>query len=142
MKLNDIMTQMVIKIHPQESVDVAARILTHYNIGALPVCDDRGELVGIVTDRDMVTRCMAAGRAPERTAVREVMTTRVVHATPEMDVSVAAHLMGREQVRRLPVVDGNKLCGMVSVGDLAARDEINYDAAEALGEICVNLSQK
>ena len=142
MKLKDIMTRSVVKIHPEESVDVAARMLTHYNIGALPVCDDHDHLVGMVTDRDMITRCVASGRPAEKTSVRDVMTARVVSATPDMDTGAAAHLMGREQVRRLPVVEQGKLCGMVSVGDLAAREEINYDAAEALGEICVNLSQK
>ena len=142
MKLKEIMTRSVVQIHPDESVDVAARMLTHYNIGALPVCDDRGKLVGMVTDRDVVTRCIASGLAPEKTCVKDVMTGRVISATPDMDTGVAAHLMGREQVRRLPIVAQGKLCGMVSVGDLAAREEINYDAAEALGEICTNLSQK
>ena len=142
MKLKDVMTQSVVKIHPQERVDVVARILTHYNIGALPVCDEHDKLVGMITDRDVVTRCIASGRVPEKTCVKEVMTGRVVCATPDMDTGAAAHLMGREQVRRLPIVDHGKLCGMVSVGDLASREEINYDAAEALGEICTNLSQK
>lgn len=142
MKLKEIMTRSVVQVHPNESIDVAARILTHYNIGALPVCDDQGKLVGMVTDRDVVTRCIASGLPPEKTCVRDVMTGRVISATPDMDTGVAAHLMGREQVRRLPVVDQGKLCGMVSVGDLAACEEINYDAAEALGEICTNLSKK
>lgn len=142
MKLKEIMTRSIIKIHPDEGVDVAARMLTHYNIGVLPVCNERDDLIGIVTDRDIVTRCVASGHLPEKTCVREVMTARVVSASPEMDTGVAAHLMGREQVRRLPVVEAGKLCGMVSVGDLAAREEVNYDAAEALGDICINLSQK
>ena len=121
---------------------MAARMLTHYNIGALPVCDDGDNLIGMITDRDLITRCIAAGHSPEKTRVREVMTARVISAAPEMNTGAAAHLMGREQVRRLPVVEQGKLCGMVSVGDLASREEINYDAAEALGGICVNLSQK
>ena len=139
MKLKDIMTRSVVKIHPQERVDVAARMLTHYNIGAMPVCDEQGKLVGMVTDRDVVTRCIASGRSPENTSVQD---GRVICAAPDMDTGVAAHLMGREQVRRLPIVEQGKLCGMVSIGDLAACEEINYDAAEALGEICTNLSQK
>jgi CBS domain-containing protein len=79
---------------------------------------------------------------PGKTCVKEVMTTRVISAGPEMEIGAAAHLMGREQVRRLPVLEAGKLCGMVSVGDLAAREDINYEAAEALGEICINLCQK
>ena len=142
MKLKDIMNQTVIKISPRESVAVAARLLANHNIGALPVCKSDGEICGMVTDRDLVTRCLAATRTPEQTPVRDVMTSRIVTASPDMDVGVAAHLMGREQVRRLPVVEDGKLCGMVSVGDLAGREESSYDAAEALEGICSNLSQK
>ena len=112
------------------------------NIGALPVCSTDGKLCGVVTDRDLVTRCMAANRSPEKTKVQDVMTGRIVCASSDMDVAVAAHLMSREQVRRLPVIDNGQLCGMVSVGDLAGREECSYDAAEALEGICSNLSKK
>ena len=142
MKLRDIMSQNVINVHPQESVAVAARLLANHNIGALPVCGQDGKVYGMVTDRDLVTRCIAANRSPEQTKVQDVMTSRIVSASSNMDVAVAAYLMGREQVRRLPVIDDGKLCGMVSVGDLAGREESSYDAAEALEGICSNLSQK
>ena len=142
MKLKDIMSQNVIKIHPKESVAVAARLLESHNIGVLPVCEENGRLCGVVTDRDLVIRCMAANRLPEQTKVRDVMTGRVVSVTPDMDVSAAAYLMGREQVRRLPVLQDGKLCGMVSVGDIAGREESSYDAVEALEGICANLSTK
>lgn len=142
MKLKEIMSQNVISIHPRESVAVAARLLAKHNIGVLPVCSSDGKLCGMVTDRDLVTRCMAANRAPEQTKVQDVMTGRIVCASSDMDVAVAAHLMGQEQVRRLPVIDDGKLCGMVSVGDLAGREESSYDAAEALEGICSNLSKK
>ena len=142
MKLKDIMSRNVIKIHPRESVDVAARLLAHHNIGVLPVCGNDGEVCGVVTDRDLVTRCIAANKSPAETMVQDIMTGRVVCASSNMDVAVAAYLMGREQVRRLPIIDDGRLCGMVSVGDLAGREESSYDAAEALEGICSNLSQK
>lgn len=142
MKLKEIMSQNVIKIHPGESVAVAARLLENHNIGMLPVCEENGKLCGVVTDRDLVTRCIAANRLPEQTRVRDVMTGRIVSASPDMDVSAAAHLMGREQVRRLPVLRDGVLCGMVSIGDLAGREESSYDAAEAMEGICSNLSAK
>ena len=141
MKVSDIMTKNVIKISPEESVEVAARTLTHYNIGVLPVCGYDGNLCGLVTDRDLVTRCLAAGKSPEATSVKEVMTGGVIAARPDMDTGAAAHLMGRKQIRRLPVVENGRLCGMVSLGDLANREECNPDAADALGEICNNVSQ-
>lgn len=142
MKLKEIMSQNVVKIHPTESVAVAARLLAHHNIGVLPVCDSNDNLCGLVTDRDLVTRCIASNRSPEQTPVRDVMTGRIVSGTPAMDVAVAAYLMGREQVRRLPVLEDGKLCGMISIGDLAGREESSYDAAEAMEGICSNLSQK
>ena len=142
MKLREIMTDSVIKIDPEETVAVAARTLTHYNIGALPVCGKDGKLCGVVTDRDLVTRCMATDKTPGTTKVRDVMTGQVVSASPEMDTGVAAHLMGRQQIRRLPVVENGRLCGMVSLGDLAVREQSNPDAADALGDISTNISKR
>lgn len=113
-----------------------------YNIGALPVCGYDGSLKGLVTDRDIVTRCLAAGRDPAKTQVSQVMTARVVTARPDMEVSLASHLMGREQVRRLPIVENGRLCGMVSLGDLAGREETVIDASDALSDISGNLSSR
>ncbi len=140
MKIQDIMTKPAISIQSTESVAVAARTLTQYNIGILPVCGSDGKLCGIVTDRDLVTRCMAAGKTPEQTQVRQVMTGNITAAKPDMEAGVAAHLMGRLQVRRLPVVEQGKLCGMVSLADLANREESVMDAADALTDITRNVS--
>ena len=142
MKVKELMTDHVIDIGQEEPVSAAARTLTHYNIGALPVCGNDGQLCGMVTDRDIVTRCLASDRKPENTRVRDVMTGWVVSASPEMDTAVAAHLMGRQQVRRLPVVENGELCGMVSLGDLAVREQSNPDAADALGDISTNISKR
>ena len=123
MKVRQIMCQPVIRIGAEEPVSVAARTLAHYNIGALPVCDAAGKLCGMITDRDLVIRCMAAAKNPAVTTVREVMTGQVVSVKPDMHTSVAAHLMGSGQIRRLPVTENGKLCGMLSLGDLASREE-------------------
>ena len=137
MKLRDVMTNPVIRINPEESVAVAARTLDRYNIGALPVCGTDGRLCGLITDRDIVTRCLAAGRSASSTPVRKVITAR-----PDMEVALAAGLMGREQIRRLPVMENGRLCGMVSLGDLAMQDETSIDAGDALTEISNNLSSR
>lgn len=142
MKVRELMATPVIHISPEESVAVAARTLAHYNIGVLPVCGSDGQLRGVVTDRDLVTRCLALGRTPGTMTVREVMTGQVVSAQPDMDAGVAAHLMGRQQVRRLPVVENGRLCGMVSLGDLSQQEESNPDAADALAEITSNISRR
>ncbi len=142
MKLRDVMTNPVIRIHPDESVAVAARTLTHYNIGSLPVCGNDGRLCGLITDRDIVTRCLAAGRAPGATAVKDVMTSKIIAARPDMDTSIAASLMGSKQIRRLPVMENGRLCGMVSLGDLAQKEESSMDAGDALMEISSSLSRR
>lgn len=142
MKVRDVMTNPVIRINPEESVAVAARTLEHYNIGILPVCGYDGKVCGLVTDRDLVTRCLASGRSPAATPVREVMTSQVVAAKPDMDTAVAAHLMGQRQIRRLPVMENGKLCGMVTIGDLARREESALDATDALADITSNVSER
>lgn len=138
MEIKDIMSQSVVTIHPNESVEVAARTMTQYNIGVLPVCAN-GKLCGVVTDRDIVTRCLAANRQPSNTQVRQVMTQQVITAEPNMGIGVAAHLMGRKQIRRLPVVENGKLCGMVSLGDMAIHEETVIDAGDALADVSSNL---
>ena len=142
MKLREVMTNPVIRIHPDETVAVAARTLTHYNIGILPVCGGDGKLCGLVTDRDLVTRCLAAGRSPVNTPVRDVMTCQLITARPDMDTTAAASLMGREQIRRLPVLENGRLCGMISLGDLAKQEESSLDAGDALAGISSSLSSR
>lgn len=142
MKLREIMTSPVIRIHPDEMVSVAARTFAHYNIGVLPVCAGDGRMCGMVTDRDLVTRCLAAGKSPANTKVRDVMSSRLVQADPDMDASSAAQLMATEQIRRLPIVENGKLCGMVSIGDLAGNRESAISATNALGEITNTLSSR
>ena len=142
MKLRDVMTNPVVRIHPDETVEVAARKLTNHNIGVLPVCGDRGQLYGMVTDRDIVTRCLAANKLPKDTKVRDVMTGQVLSVTPDTEVAAAAHMMGTRQVRRLPVVENGRLCGMISLGDLANSNENSFEAADALADITSNISMR
>ena len=142
MKVRELMSNPVIRIHPEESVAVAARTLARYNIGILPVCGNDGRVCGLVTDRDLVTRCIASGRSASMTPVREVMTTQILSVRPDMDANMAAGIMGRAQVRRLPVLENGRLCGMVSLGDLAVRDETGLNAGDALGEISSGLSRR
>lgn len=141
MEIKDIMTQGVVSIHPSESVEVAARTMTQYNIGALPVCVN-GKLCGMLTDRDIVTRCLAANRQPANTQVKQVMTEQVTSVRPDMETGAAAHLMGRLQIRRLPVVENGQLCGMVSLGDMAVREETVLDAGDVLADVSSNLSDR
>ena len=142
MKLREIMSAPVVRIHPEENVMVAARTMEHYNIGAMPVCGSDGRLQGMITDRDIVTRCLASGRSPSATKVSDVMTAGIVAVRPDMEVSTAAALMGSRQVRRLPGMENGRLCGMVSLGDLSLKEESSIEAGDALTEISSHLSSR
>ena len=141
MKIRDVMTGQVIAIGPEETVSVAARSLSRNNIGSLPVCTADGKLRGMVTDRDIVLRSVAANEDAGQQTVREIMTRRLVTVGPEDGAEQAAGLMAREQVRRLPVVEGGKLVGMISLGDLSRWDDYAMEAAEALSEITANIKK-
>ena len=142
MQVKEVMSRRIIAISPEETVAVAARLLSQHNIGALPVCNRDGRLRGMVTDRDIVVRCVAAGDDPERTRVAEIMTRRVLAAEPDRSVDEAARLMAREQVRRLPVQEHGRLVGMVTACDLARREKLDAEFAEAMRGISANLVRR
>lgn len=139
MKIREVMTKPVIRIGADETVEVAARTLAHYNIGSLPVCGSDGRLRGLVTDRDLVTRCIAAGKNPAITKVSQVMSGSVVGVEPDLDTKAAAQIMGSRQIRRLPVLENEKLCGMVSLADLTRAEA---DTGEILSQISSNIRPK
>ena len=139
MKIRDVMTSPAIRIGSGETVAVAARTLARYNIGALPVCGSDGRVCGLVTDRDLVTRCLAAGYNPTQTRVEQVMSGNVVGISGDMDTREAARLMAGKQVRRLPVLEQGKLQGMVSLGDLAKGDLDPAEKAQTLRQISSNI---
>lgn len=119
MKVSEVMTREVEVISPDASLREAARKMDDLNVGVLPVCDGQ-RLVGILTDRDITVRATAIGESPDVTRVDEVMTDEVWWCYDSDDVEDVAHRMGEKQIRRMPVVDQNKmLVGIVALGDLA-----------------------
>jgi len=142
MRVKDVMSKQVVSVGPEESLEVAARLLSRYNVGALPVCTADKQLQGMLTDRDIVLRCVAAGQQPDRMSVRQAMTGRVISARSEDHAEVASALMAREQVRRLPVTENGRLVGILSLGDLAVRPDYSMEAAEALSEISSNIQSR
>lgn len=140
MQVSDLMNSHVVSITPDESCTLAARLLHRHNVGSLPVCGADGKLRGIVTDRDIVLRCVAAESDPQTTKVREIMSRGVQYVTPADDVREATRKMATSQIRRLPVVDdGGKVIGMLSLGDMAKTHAFDMEAAKALSDISVNV---
>lgn len=142
MRVRDLMSKSVVTIAPEESAALAARLLSRHELGALPVCAADGTLVGIVTDRDIVTRCVAAGEEPGRVPVRDIMSPAPSVITSETPISDAARLMAQRQVRRLPVVEQGHVVGMLSLGDLARSRRTDTEAAAVLSDISASLRRK
>ena len=135
MQIQSIMTKNVRSIHGDEPIAAAARLLKKDNIGCLPVCDDQGKVKGIVTDRDIALRCVAAGADPSVTKVRDVMTAGVYCLSPTDSVDTAAETMRKAQVRRLPVCEKGELCGIVSLGDLTCRCGCSGETMQTLSDL-------
>lgn len=137
MKVNQIMTTDVQTVHPNDTITKAASLMEQLNVGSVPVTDNN-RIVGIVTDRDIVLRGVAKGE-DANLKVSEVMTSEVKYATPNMDVHTVADIMAENQVRRLPVVDNDKLVGIVAIGDLAVENMFENEAGEALHNISMGV---
>lgn len=136
MKVKDCMTKHVVSVGAEEPVSAAARLMSRYNLGALPVQAADGRLCGMVTDRDVVLRCIAAGHSADKMRVRSVMSSNVVCVEAGDDAARAARLMSRAQLRRLPVTQNGKLSGIVCLADLARSGSYGMEAAQCLGAIC------
>ena len=132
--LQEIMSKNVATISPQQSVAEAAQIMSQHNIGSIPVVQN-GQCVGIITDRDITLRAAAKGANTTTTKVETIMSKNVVTATPQMDVHEASKLMADKQIRRLPIVENNKLTGIIAIGDIAVENKYQNEAGDALSDI-------
>lgn len=125
----DIMTTDVQVVGPEDTLQLAAQLMGQLNVGSLPVCDGK-LLLGMVTDRDLTIRGTAMNLAPDHARVAAVMTHEVEFCTDDQDAQEVLLLMGKAQVRRLPVINVERqLVGIVSIGDLATRHPGNVDEA-------------
>ncbi len=131
--VSEVMTRNVEVIAPEESVQRAAQLMDELNVGALPVCSGN-ELLGMLTDRDITVRAVAAGQGPSETCVSDVMSEHVRWVNEDDSTATVVHQMSDMQVRRLPVLNARReLVGIVSLGDLATHEAVHTD--DALREI-------
>ncbi|RDI43327.1 CBS domain-containing protein [Nocardia mexicana] len=117
----DIMHAGVEIIHDHDSLAEAARRMRDRGIGALPICDTDGRPIGIVTDRDIVIRCLATGANPEQVSAAKLAQGTLHTVSPDTDTSAVLELMRQHRIRRLPVLEHNRLVGIITEGDLARR---------------------
>ena len=124
MKIRDILNikefkyRTVVTIMPNESVSVAIQKLAEHDRGSIPVCNDKGELVGIITERDILRKCFAGSGDFVNKKIRDVMTKQVATAITEDDLDHAIDIMKKKRIRHIPIVDEKKVVGMISMRDL------------------------
>ena len=131
MKVKDLMTSQPTVVRPEDMVSQAATLMKQEDCGAIPVVSKDGKLVGIVTDRDIVIRAVAAGKDPRSTPVSAVMSADPATLSPEASTDDAEKLMAERQVRRLPVVADGRLVGLIVTAQLARRGNVR-DVGETI----------
>lgn len=133
MKVRDIMTTGVECAAPDTSLKEIASMMKDEDVGAIPIVEG-DELIGIVTDRDIVVRCVAGGDDPAETDAEEVLSGDLETVEADDDVEEASRIMAERQIRRLPVVEKGRLIGMISLGDVAVKQS-ERTAGNALEDI-------
>ncbi len=135
MKIHEVMTRGVETVSSGTTLEAAARKMQTRNIGFLPVLDSE-KVVGVVTDRDIVTRAVSAGWRPHMTTVRQVMSTNVLSCYDDGTITDAALIMEKNFVHRLIVVDRHgRLVGIVSLSDIAAKTNNERLSGHILGKV-------
>lgn len=137
MQIRDIMAGTVSTIRADEPMRAAASRMKEANVGCLVVAEgESGTVQGIITDRDLGVRCFGECLDPLHCRVGDHMSSPIISAEPGMDVLEAAHLMVDQQVKRLPVMEGERLVGLVSFSDIAqAMDRPMHDLLVGMGAV-------
>jgi CBS domain-containing protein len=130
-----VMTEAPKTLGPDRTVADAAGLMAQYDVGAIPLADEGGALVGLVTDRDLVVRALAKQSEPAGVRLGDIATTKLVTISPDRNVAEARELMSEHRIRRLPVVKEDRLVGIVALGDVAVTDASKRAIGETLHEI-------
>ena len=137
MKIKDCMCNNVKWVTPNTNVCDCAKVMSDNKIGCVPVCDEKKEVVGIVTDRDVILRTIACDKDCKQTPVSEIMTTNVCLCNANSEIEEAEKLMSQNAIRRLPVIENNKIVGIITLGNLFQNKNINSNhASNTFENIC------
>lgn len=134
MIVKDIMSKDIANLNSDDSIEMAAKLMKQYDVGSIPVCKNE-KIIGIVTDRDIALRSVAAGWDSKSQKVCDIMTPNPVVGNPKMNVQEATKIMSEQQIRRLPIVDNDRLVGIVALGDISLEPALSDNAEDALKSI-------
>jgi len=135
MIVKDIMNVNVIMIKPSATIKEAASEMTKNHIGSLVVISATGEAAGIITERDILSHVVAEGRPADGVKVEEIMSKELITVTPEDTLEEAAEIMSSKKIKKLPVIEENKIVGIITASDLIAFEK---ELVEKLSELMVS----
>jgi len=135
MKVRDLMTPHPTCAEPDTTVEEIATLMKEEDIGCVPVVDEDGQVAGMITDRDIVLRCVAAGKDPAECRADDIISPQSVTIGPQADAKEAGRLMADRQIRRLAVVEDGKLVGMLSLGDVAVKQQDDRLSGDVLQDV-------
>lgn len=125
MKVKECMCNHIEYVKPNATVCEVAKLMQDKHIGCVPVCNENKNIVGLVTDRDLILRTIACEKDIKQTPVSEIMTTNIYKTSPDADTEDVTRIMCDCQVRRVPVVEGEQLIGIITLGDLANNKNVS-----------------
>ena len=137
MKVKDCMSWDIVSVKPWETITNVAKQMQENHVGCITVCDDNNKLVGLVTDRDVILRCIASEKDYKDAPVSDIMTTNIYSVDPEDTVDKATWYMSQYQIRRLPVVQDGILKGILTIADVSVNPDVpTSKVGEMMEGIC------
>ncbi len=124
MRVKECMCKKVVRATSDTTLNEVAKLMQENNVGCVPICNSENNVIGFITDRDIITRCVANNGNCTQTKVSDIMTKNVIKTTPDTELDDATQTMATNQIRRLPVIENNQIVGMLTIGDLAQNQNV------------------
>ncbi len=142
MRVKECMCKKVVRATSDTTLQEIAKLMQQNNVGCVPICNQENHVIGFVTDRDIITRCIANNKNCDQTKASDIMTTKVIKTTPDTELEDATQTMSHNQIRRLPVIENNQIVGMLTIGDLAQNQNVQpQEVGDTMECICSQKNQ-
>ena len=137
MRVKDCMCKKVVRATSDTTLEKIAKLMQENDVGCIPICNGENNIIGFVTDRDIITRCVANNKNCGQTKAEDIMTKNVIKITPDTQINDATDTMSKNQIKRLPVIENNKIVGILSIGDLAKNENVStHEVGTTVENIC------
>ena len=137
MRVKECMCKKIVRATSDTTLNEIAKLMKENDVGCIPICNQQNNVVGLITDRDIIIRSVATNKNCGQTKASDVMTTNVIKITPDTELDDAQKTMSINQIKRLPVIENNQIVGILSVGDLAKNQHVSsVEVGQTVENIC------